>query len=182
MRAGIAALVLLAGTPALSTASTADDLKPGLIGEYFQLGEGLDDFPTIAADKKPTLRKVDKVLNWEAVDGKFNDTEMEDHFYVRWTGIVRVPKDGTYTFYTESDDGSRLWVNGKTVVENGGLHAMEEKNGRIELKAGDHEIKVDLFENEGQVGLKVSWETDGVAKQIIPASALFHKADKDLDK
>ncbi len=59
---------------------------------------------------------------------------------------------------------------------------MEEKSGEIELKAGDVEIKLDLFENEGEVGLKLSWEGPGMSKEIIPASALFHKKDPDLDK
>src|SRR5262247_3376845 len=101
MRAGlIAGLFLLAGSSAVRSTTAADDLKPGLIGEYFSFSEAVEDFPTIASDKKPTLRKIDKELNWDAVDGKFNDTDLEDHFYVRWTGIVRIPKDGTYTFYT----------------------------------------------------------------------------------
>lgn len=163
------------------SAKPADDPKPGLIGEYFDIGSGIDDFPPIEG-KKPAVRKLDKQLNWDATDGKFAGTELEDHFYVRWTGLLRIPKDGTYTLYTESDDGSRLWIDGKKVVENGGLHAMEEKDGSVELKAGDHEIKVELFENEGEVGLKVSWKAEGLEKQLIPSSAYFHKPDEKLDK
>ena len=168
-------------TGVLVSAATPDDLKPGLIGEYYDLGAPIEDFPKVD-EKKPVVRRLDKNLNWEATDGKFAGTDLEDHFYVRWTGVIRVAKDATYTFTTESDDGSRLWVDGKQVVENGGLHAMEEKSGKVELKAGDHEFKVDLFENEGDVGLKVSWQADGLAKEIIPAAALFHKADEKLDK
>jgi hypothetical protein len=41
----------------------------------------------------------------------FPGTQMSDHFYVRWTGKVRIPRDGKYTFFTESDDGSRLWID-----------------------------------------------------------------------
>jgi hypothetical protein len=176
-------IFLISGIPVRPTVTTADDLKPGLLGEYFAFGEApVEDFPTIAAGKKVTLRKLDKELNWDPTHGKFNGTDQKDHFYVRWTGIVRIPKDGTFTFFTEGDDGSRLWVDTKQVVENGGQHSMVEKNGKIELKAGDHEFKVDLFQNVGAVGLKVRWETEGVSKQIIPASVLFHQADPDLDK
>lgn len=176
------ALVILGfagGIPA--SAGSADDPKPGLIGEYFDIGSAVEDFPSVDG-KQPAVRRLDKELNWDATAEKFAGTELEDHFYVRWTGLLRVPKDGTYVLFTESDDGSRLFIDGKKVVENGGLHGMEEKNGSVELKAGDHEIKVELFENEGEVGLKVSWQADGVAKQIIPASALFHKPDEKLDK
>jgi hypothetical protein len=181
MRHFVALLILCFAGGIPVSAGTADDPKPGLIGEYFDIGSAIEDFPSVDG-KQPTVRRLDKELNWDATAEKFAGTELEDHFYVRWTGLLRVPKDGTYTLFTESDDGSRLFIDGKKVVENGGLHGMEEKNGAVELKAGDHEIKVELFENEGEVGLKVSWQADGVAKQIIPASAFFHKPDEKLDK
>ncbi len=159
-----------------------DELKPCLIGEYFTLEGEVQDFPAIAADRKPAVRRLDKQINWDSSSEKFAGTDLDQHFYVRWTGLIRVPKDAAYTFYLESDDGSRLSVAGKQIVENGGLHAMEEKSGEIELKAGDHEVKVDLFENEGDVGIKLSWEAPGLAKEIVPDSAFFHRKDKDLDK
>jgi len=158
-----------------------DDLKPGLISEWFQYDEAIEDFPN-PGTKKPNLRRIDKQINWDQTGEEFADSKMSEHFYVRWTGLLRVPKDGKYTIYTESDDGSRVWIGGKQVVDNSGLHAMEEKSGEIELKAGDVEIKVDLFENEGEVGMKLSWEGAGTSKQIIPAANLFHKKDADLDK
>ena len=176
-------LLLLGAASAAGDDNVApqDDLKPGLISEWFQLDEAIEDFPNVA-NKKPNLRRIDKQINWDQTGDEFADSKMSEHFYVRWTGVLRVPKDGKYTFYTESDDGSRLWIGGKQVVDNGGLHAMEEKSGEIELKAGDVELKVDLFENEGEVGIKMSWEGAGTSKQIIPAAALFHKKDPDLDK
>jgi hypothetical protein len=159
-----------------------DEVKPGLIGEFYQLPDAVEDYPTIAADKKPTVRRVDKTVDVSCGTDAWPGTTLEDHFYIRWTGIIRIPKDGKYTFYTESDDGSRLFIAGKQVVDNGGLHAMEEKEGSVELKAGDVEIKIEFFENEGDAGCKASWAGPGVDKQIIPATALFHKKDKDLDK
>jgi hypothetical protein len=159
-----------------------EELKPGLIGEYFALEGDIEDFPALPANKKPSLRRIDTQLNWDATAEKFAGTDLTTHFYVRWTGLLRVPKDAKYTFFTESDDGSRLFVGGKLVVNNGGLHAMEEKSGEVELKAGEYEIKVDLFQNEGEVGIKVAWEAPDLAREMLPGSALYHKMDKDLDK
>ncbi|HZE96676.1 MAG TPA: PA14 domain-containing protein [Planctomycetota bacterium] len=166
---------------AVCAAKGADDLKPGLIGEYFDMGGAVEDFPKVD-DKKPAVRRLDREINWDGTGDNFAGTELADHFYVRWTGVLRVEKAGPYTLYTESDDGSRLWIDGKQVVDNGGLHGMEERSGKVELTAGDHEIKIDLFENEGEVGMKVSWQADGGEKKIIPAGAYFHKADEKLDK
>ncbi|HXX93650.1 MAG TPA: PA14 domain-containing protein [Planctomycetota bacterium] len=159
-----------------------DELKPGLIGEYYTLEGDVEDFPALPANKKPVLRRVDAQLNWEATAEKFAGTDLSTHFYVRWTGLLRVPKDAKYTFFTESDDGSRLFVGGRLVVNNGGLHAMEEKSGEVELKAGEYEIRIDLFQNEGEAGIKVSWEAPEVTREMLPGSALFHRKDKDLDK
>ncbi|HEV8605732.1 MAG TPA: PA14 domain-containing protein [Tepidisphaeraceae bacterium] len=160
----------------------AKDLKPGLLGEYYDMGDAVEDFPSIPADKKPTIKLVDKTLNYDSTSEELGNSKLADHFYARWTGVLRVPKDGKYKLYIESDDGSRLAVDGKQVIDNNGLHAMEEKDGEVELKAGDHPIKIELFENEGEVGIKFSWEAPGMAKEIVPTSALFHAKDKDADK
>jgi len=159
------------------------ELKPGLLGEYYDFGsDAVEDFPNIPADKKPTIKLIDKQLNFESTSEALGNSKLEDHFYVRWTGMIRIPKDGKYKFTLESDDGSRLFIDNKQVIDNNGLHAMEEKDGDAELKAGDHPIKVELFENEGECGIKFSWEGAGQAKEIVPASALFHQKDKDADK
>jgi len=158
------------------------ELKPGLLGEYYDMEEAIEDFPSIPDTKKPTIKLVDKQLNFDSTSEELGSSKLSDHFYVKWTGILRVPKDGKYKLYIESDDGSKLSIDGKQVIDNNGLHAMEEKDGEVDLKAGDHPIKIELFENEGEVGMKFSWETTGVAKEVVPASALFHAKDKDADK
>jgi hypothetical protein len=175
-------LVLLIATAAASQEAAQEELKPGLVAEFFKIGKAMDDIPVIPADRKPDLRRIDRKINFENTSESFPGTQMSDHFYVRWMGKVRIPRDGKYTFFTESDDGSRLWIDGKVVVDNGGLHAMEEKSGEVDLKAGDHDLNLELFQNEGEVGCKLSWESSGQAKEILPEAALNHKKDKDLDK
>jgi hypothetical protein len=175
-------LVLLIAAASASQEAAQDELKPGLIAEFFKIGKAMDDIPVIAADRKPDLRRIDRKINFENTAETFPGTNMSDHFYVRWMGKVRIPRDGKVTFFTESDDGSRLWIDGKVVVDNGGLHAMEEKSGEVDLKAGDHDLNLELFQNEGEVGCKLSWESAGQAKEILPEAALNHKKDKDLDK
>jgi hypothetical protein len=73
-------------------------------------------------------------------------------FALRFTGTLSVPKDGAYTFGTESDDGSRLYIDGKLVVNNDGLHGMEEKTGKATLKAGPHTLIATYFNNGGGKG------------------------------
>ncbi len=93
-----------------------------------------------------------------------------------YSGFVRVPVDGVYTFFTDSDDGSRLYIGDELVVDNDGLHGMLEKGGAIALGAGLHPIRVLFFNKTGGDGLKVSYSGPGVEKKPIPVEALYRSA------
>ncbi|MDF2440787.1 MAG: hypothetical protein JWN98_1771 [Abditibacteriota bacterium] len=171
----LTALVLL---PASIGQAQNDGLKPGLQGEYFDRLVEVTEFPVLSDTEKADLSRVDATIDWESVEGPAFNTPFADFFYARWTGKIRIPRDGEYTFFTESDDGSRVFINGRPVVDNGGTHGMEEKSGKVELKAGDHDLKVDFFENSAGAGCRFRWSGPGIEKQIVPAAALFH-APKD---
>lgn len=101
-----------------------------------------------------------------------------DTFSVRWTGYVQPQYSGTYTFYTYSDDGVRLWVNGTLLVDNWTNHGPTENSGTIALTAGQrYAIKVEYYENTGGATMQLSWSHVSQPKQIIPATALFTRAD-----
>lgn len=90
----------------------------------------------------------------------------------RFTGAVKVPRDGRYTFILSSDDGSRLYVGGKQLINNDGVHANTEKRGQVELTAGTHPFAVTYFQGAGEAELKVEWAGPGMRRQAIPADAL----------
>ncbi|MBI3416161.1 MAG: hypothetical protein HY043_12760 [Verrucomicrobia bacterium] len=117
---------------------------------------------------------MDRKLNFEQSNGSFAGTELKENFYVRWTGLLRIQKAGRYTFFLESDDGSRLFLDGKQVVNNGGIHSLEEKSGDVELTVGDHPLIIDFFHRRGDAGCKFSWSSDGRPKENVPAEVMFH--------
>lgn len=96
----------------------------------------------------------------------------DENFGFRYTGYVQVPTSGLYTFYTNSDDGSKLYIGNQLVVNNDGLHGAQERLGTVRLAAGKHAIRVDFFEKTGQEVLTVSYAGPGISKQTIPATAL----------
>lgn len=98
----------------------------------------------------------------------------DEYIGFRFTGTLTAPTAGRYTFFTESDDGSRLYLADKLVVQNDGHHASTEKRGSIDLKAGDYPIAVTYFNQDGAFDLRVSWSGPGFKKQEIPASVLSH--------
>ena len=162
-------------------AGLQDELRPGLLGEYYTIGEEFDDFPALGA-RKPALRLLDPEIKFQRTSRAFGQTDLTVFFCVRWTGHLRVANAGRYTFYLASDDGSRLLLDGNLVVNNGGLHGYEEEKGEVELSAGDHELRVDYFQCGGESGCHLFWSRKGLAKEIVPASALFHRKDPSLDR
>jgi hypothetical protein len=96
-----------------------------------------------------------------------------DNFAFTFDGNILVDADGDYTFFTTSDDGSRLLIDGATVVDNDGLHAEVEVAGTVTLTAGQHPIRVEFFEADGGEVLTVEWQGPGVGREVIPASRLF---------
>lgn len=169
-------IILLAATLVTVTAAAADTLQSGLIGRYYQMPGSLEDFPSLSPGQKPSVERVDKQINFSSTLERFPGTKLVDNFCVIWSGMIRLPKDGNYTFHLESDDGSRLFIDGRQIVDHGGTHEMNEMSGRVELKAGDHEIKVEFFDSEEDAGCILSWETSGMAKAVVPATAFFHKS------
>jgi hypothetical protein len=97
-----------------------------------------------------------------------------DTFSVRWTGQVQPLFSQTYTFYTTSDDGVRLWVNGVQLVNNWTGHAPTENSGTITLTGGTpYSIQMDYYEDGGGAVAKLSWSSLSQPKEIIPANRLF---------
>ncbi|MHC4546752.1 MAG: lamin tail domain-containing protein, partial [Planctomycetota bacterium] len=96
----------------------------------------------------------------------------DDYFGFRFTGFIEVPLNGFYTFYTSSNDGSKLYISGSPVVYNDGTHTMIESSGSIYLDAGMHPITVEYFERDGEEGLIVSYDGPGIPKKTIPYDVL----------
>jgi hexosaminidase len=89
-----------------------------------------------------------------------------------WNGYLKIPQTGGYQFWTESDDGSILYLDNEIVVDNDGDHGMEEKTGLAYLQQGWHKFKLVYFNSGGASGLKVSYTPLGKEKQ--PLTGLGH--------
>src|SRR6185295_11205183 len=100
--------------------------QPGLLGEYYNMGGTIPDFPDTKTIKA-TVRRIDKQIDIPASSGPITGTDMVNNMYVRWTGLLRIEKPGKYKLFAISDDGSRLHIDGKMVVDNGGDHGTIEK-------------------------------------------------------
>jgi hypothetical protein len=110
------------------------------------------------------------------VDGVVLPPKARDSFFaVQYEGFVKIPERGVYTFFTNSDDGTVLFVDGKMVVNNDGRHGAIERSGFVMLDAGFHEMKVLFFQAGGGVELSASIKGPHMEKQVMPAGMLFHE-------
>lgn len=102
----------------------------------------------------------------------------DDQFGFVWEGQIRIPVTGNYTFVTNSDDGSMLWIDTDydpavtPLVNNDGLHGSQDREGTKYLTAGMHKIAMAFFEQGGGESMVVSWKNTahgvGSTKQTIP--------------
>lgn len=99
-----------------------------------------------------------------------------DSLSVRWIGKVTPAHSQTYKFYTQTDDGVRLWVNGVQLVngwQDSFLGMVSERSGSITLVAGvPYDIKMEYYEKSGNASAKLLWSSPSVPKQVVPAAAL----------
>ena len=83
--------------------------------------------------------------------GKWPGFAHKNNYAVRWTSHLEIKKAGSYTFWTYSDDGSKMWIDGAQVVNNDGLHGWRGREGRKQLSTGAHAFKAEMFEKGGPV-------------------------------
>ena len=107
-----------------------------------------------------SVRKQGVVTNFD-----LGVREQSDYFGMVFTGSIDIKSSGAYVFYTKSDDGSKLFIDGKQVVDNGGLHGPRENSGKITLSQGRHSIEVQFFERTGGEMLEVRYAGPGISKQ-----------------
>jgi mono/diheme cytochrome c family protein len=85
-------------------------------------------------------------------------------------GFLIVPQDGKYTFYLDSDDGSRLSVSGRAIISYDGVHNLGSvQTNTVKLKKGRLPIRLEYFQNVSSWGLYVSWSGPGFTKRNLSA-------------
>jgi hypothetical protein len=121
----------------------------------------------------PILTRVEDGVNHFWGNGEVAGG-LSDNISARWTGELEVPFTERYTFYTNSDDGVRLYLDGKLIISNWTDHGTEEDRSRpILLVAGQrYSIVMEWYENTGGAVAQLSWQSAHTPKAVIPAGPL----------
>jgi alpha-L-fucosidase len=151
--------------PEWLAAQTVKHLRPGIAYKYFE-PVGKPSLSVVMAEQ-PTKEGIVPVISLQP-------KQRDDKFVLQFDGYLKINKAGVYTLFTESDDGSKLFIDGKEVVNNDGDHGSQEKAGKVALRKGFHRISVQYYDAGGGNELKVSIQPVNGEKQLIAANQLFY--------
>ncbi|MFJ3088778.1 LamG-like jellyroll fold domain-containing protein [Streptomyces sp. NPDC086838] len=147
----------------------------GLKGEYFSMSApGARDFDKLGGVA------LEPNINFPGLAGTFESTTGQaENTTARWTGFLTAPEDGDYTFSASGDNGFRLFIDGKAVIDHWQPDWDNEQTSEpISLKAGEaHEFKLEMFQDTGGANMFLRWSSPKLAKQFVPESAFTPPAD-----
>ena len=136
----------------------------GLQGEYFA---------NKTLSGTPVLTRSDSTIDFDWGTGSPDPSVPVDGFSARWTGTVTAPATAAYTFAATSDDGSRIYLDGKLIADNWSDHGVSTvKSTPVQLTAGEpHSLKVEYYENAGGASVSIGWSAPGVPDPTLQAAA-----------
>jgi glucose/arabinose dehydrogenase len=140
-------------------------LSGSLEADYYQLTSQPSALSNINFNQTPTFEQNVTRVAQANTNGALWAGGPADNFAARYRGDMDIKKAGSYTFYLNSDDGSRLFIDGKMVIENDGLHAPVDKSVTLDLTAGPHKIELIYFEASGGSVIDLDWSGPGFARQ-----------------
>jgi alpha-L-fucosidase len=132
-------------------------------------------------DREVTLERIDPTIDFDWVRNTPGAPIKEDDFTVSWTGFLQPPSNGRYTFEAEADDGIRVWVNDRLVVDQWGIDdpsaqeipaAEREETARLAAER-KYPIRIEYHEAKQNASVRLFWSSPNLEREVVPRSALF---------
>ena len=148
----------------------------GAVWSFTTLGPGggavAQYFAGMTASGAPVLTQNEETINHSWASGEVA-AKLSDNVSARWTAVLEAPLTETFTFITTSDDGVRLYIDGRLVVDSWVDQGTTDHRGRVDLVAGQtYRVVMEWYENGGGAVAQLSWESPSIPRQIIPAGPL----------
>lgn len=152
--------------------------QPGLLLSVYEVDGGLASVPELPVGQPPNTMKPLTSIDLDIERKEFG---VQQDFVSEIRGYLTSKEPGNVQFRLTSDDGSRLWIDGRMVIDHDGQHAAEPKEGTVNLSAGEHALLIRHFQGSGGGVVKLTWKPAG-AKDFaaIPADMLSHDASASM--
>ena len=120
------------------------------------------------------LTQVDTTIQFNWGTGRPNRNVNVDNISISWQGKIEPRAAGEYTFYVNSDNGRRLWVNNQLIIDKWLDDYDIEYEGNITLQANQlYDIKLEYFESTGGAYCRLEWLNQKQPREIVPRSQLY---------
>ena len=139
----------------------------GLICEYYEYGDNrslryaLPDFSLMA----PTTSKAVRAIDLESASRR------EESFGLVYKGYIDLPESGKYVFHLESDDGARLLIDGRTVVDDPRKHPVREVSGEARFSKGRHPFQLQYYQHKQRMRLGLEYTLPSGKRKQVPLSS-----------
>ncbi len=155
---------------------SAGQVYPGAVWSFTTVGPGIgvraQYFRGMELADSPVATKTESSIdhNWgsgEVAGG------LSDGVSARWTADLEAPLTETYKLITTTDDGVRLWLDGRQIIDNWTNHGSTDDVATVDLVAGQfYRVRMEYYENTGGAVAQLSWESPSIGRQVIPAGVL----------
>jgi len=145
-----------------TTKATTEPYGTGLLATY--------------ADKEGNrVSRLDTAIHFNWGEGSPAPGIGTDHFTVRWEGQIEADYSETHTFYTATDDGVRLWVDGRLLIDHWEKdHKGTGHSAAIALQAGvKYAIVMEYFEHGAFARASLAWESKSLSRRVVPQKNLY---------
>lgn len=137
----------------------------GLLGSYYNGS---------AFTNTPVMQRIDDDIDFDWVEFSPAASINPNLFLARWTGKIQPLYSENYKFYITSDNGRRVWINNKLLVDKWTNETGITYSDTINLVAGQkYDIKVEYYDLNGNANIKLEWESAQQVRQVVPNSQLY---------
>ena len=150
----------------ISNAGGESTNEAGLgLSAYYYSGSAFDTFAGL---------RVDSTIDFNWGTGS-NAMGLTDNFSTRWIGRIRAPDTDNYTFYTNSDEGVRVYLDSNLIIDNYTPHtSTTDTSGSVALTAGqEYNVIVEYYEQTGDAEMGLQWSNGSISQQPIPQQYLL---------
>jgi hypothetical protein len=152
----------------------ADAIVPGLATEYLRLGSETRHVDDVERAGRGHKGKPLEMIDYNTGNDYVLTSEEKTFLGARITGYIKLDKPGTYIFTTQSNDGVRLKIGGKTIIEDPDVHADQfSANVSVQVaEPGWYDFYIIYFQRKGTATLELYWQPPGAEDfDFVPAEA-----------
>lgn len=152
--------------------------KPGIAVNVYQFSSGIGAVPEINDEMLPVKSGSINALHLDEQD--FGD--LKDNFAIFASGYINIKKTTNIVFRLVCDDGGKLFIDDKMVIDNGVNHPLQPTDGEIILKPGKHPFKVEYYQGAFGKGLSLQWRPYGTKEFVVVPPSVFTYKGADIKR